>query len=314
MAAWIPCAPATALETDQFYAWGKPIEDSTEYLNAWVRFTIESVLESRDPDGPQDCESVAHDLQKDLQHSIYQPIELWILGSDLVDRVPRGAEEDRHYRSNYILSNTFALDFAVWLQPSPTVEVNGIRLGTDKLAHFFSEGWWYYRRWLKLSDEMSEEELHRNLMDYGVYLEKTVQGSMLTSIFSPADLESNYQGFLFYQRLCHGDEPLLYRQGGSWRFSDRFDFRDYVSPEWDESWYPNVYGRVRWNSIRKTIAGYCPLLDSDWVRKQRAYYARIDRQTEIDELLADLVAEGELPNPREFDVTSVCKSELVSTP
>jgi len=37
---------AQALETDQFYAWGKPIEDSTEYLNAWMRLTVQDTLDS----------------------------------------------------------------------------------------------------------------------------------------------------------------------------------------------------------------------------------------------------------------------------
>ena len=85
-------ASAEALETDQFYAWGKPIEDSTEYLNAWVRLQIQSALDARSANAPQDCESVVGDLQTRLQHSIYQPIELWIFSSDLVDRVPRGLE------------------------------------------------------------------------------------------------------------------------------------------------------------------------------------------------------------------------------
>ena len=96
-----------ALETDQFYAWGKPIEDSTQYLNAWVRLQIQSALDSRPADALQDCEAAVEEVQSRLQHSIYQPIELWIISSNLVDRVPRGQEDDLDYRSRYLLSRTF---------------------------------------------------------------------------------------------------------------------------------------------------------------------------------------------------------------
>lgn len=301
-------APAQALETDQFYAWGKPIEDSTVYLNAWVQLTIQSAINSRSENAPQDCESVVKDAQKDLQHSIYQPIELWIISSNLVDRIPRGLEADHDYRSHYLLSKTFLFDYARWLQPSPTLQVNEIRFGSDKLAHFFSEGWWYYKYWYKSRDDNAPEEIQLSLFNKGVNLERWIQGMKTTGVFSPADLEANHQGFIFYHQLCHGDEPLLYRQDGRWQFSDRFDFRDYIFPNWDESWNPNVYSKRRWKGIRSTMAGYCPELDSAWVTEQRKRYSSIDKPTHTQKLVRDLVTAGELADPRTFDITSVCES------
>jgi hypothetical protein len=296
-----------ALETDQFYAWGKPIEDSTPYLNAWVQLTIQSALDSRAARAPQDCESAVKDVQKDLQHSIYQPIELWIISSDLVDRIPRGPEADRDYRSHYLLSKTFMFDYARWLQPSPTLQVNEIRFGSDKLAHFFSGGWWYYKHWKKNRDDHTPEELQRSMFQYGVLLERSIQGEKMTGVFSPGDLESNYQGFVFYHQLCHGDEPLLYRQEDRWHFSGSFDFRDYIYPKWDESWSPNIHSKKRWKSIRSTMARYCPLLDSDWVIRQRTHYARLDTLTPTEKFIREMVDAGELPDPRDFDITSVCE-------
>ena len=64
---------AQALETDQFYAWGRPIENSTDYLNAWVRLQIQDALDSKTP---RDCDAAVELIQKRLQHSIYQPIEI----------------------------------------------------------------------------------------------------------------------------------------------------------------------------------------------------------------------------------------------
>ena len=299
--------PALSLETDQFYAWGKPIEDSSDYLNAWVRLQIEDTLESKVNKKPRDCEAAVELIQSRLQHSIYQPIEIWINSTRLVDRIPKDVDEYRDYRDSYLLSKTYPLDTARGLQPSPTIEVNKIRIGSDKLAHFFSEGWWYYRWWKKHRDELSENESQQALLRYGVKIEWWVQGKLLTGIISPADMEANYQGFVFYRQLCHGDNPMLHRQDGHWSFSGEFDIRTYVSPEWDESWNANFYSKIRWKNIRKTMAGYCPMLNDTWVKQQRAHYTELDTQTPVELLLRDLVAAGELPDPRPFDITSVCE-------
>ena len=36
--------PALAIETDQYYAWGRPIADSTEILNAKMNLEIDRAL------------------------------------------------------------------------------------------------------------------------------------------------------------------------------------------------------------------------------------------------------------------------------
>lgn len=305
--AWLIASfPAQALETDQFYAWGHPIQDSSEYLNAWLQFQIQTVLDTKAAEPVLDCEAAVHLVQKRLQHSIYQPMEMWITTTTLVDRFPRGLQESRHYRDHYLLANTFSIDFARWLQPSPTIQINEIRLGSDKLAHFFSEGWWFYKWWKKHRDEYAPDKLQREMLRYGLKVEWWVQGKLVTGVVSPADMEANYQGFLFYHQMCHGDAPFLRRQGGRWYFSEGFDIRNYVSPEWDESWNANIYSKLRWSRIRLAMTAYCPMLNSPWVEQQRARYRELDRQTPTEELIAERVAAGKMPDPRSFDITSVC--------
>ena len=55
------------------------------------------------------------------------------------------------------------------------------------------------------------------------------------------------------------------------------------------------------------MAGYCPMLNDTWVKQQRAHYAELDTQTPVDLLIRDMVATGELPDPRTFDITAVCE-------
>jgi len=296
-----------ALETDQFYTWGKPIEDSTEYLNAWVQLRIQSVLDTRVADSPMDCEAVVKKVQASLQNSLYHPMDLWISSSKLVDRIPRGLEESREYRARYLMTKLYRLDTARLLEPSATVEVNNIRIGADKLAHFFSQGWWYYKKWKKNRDDYTQDELQRFLVEYGINLELGALGAKLTGVTSPGDLEANYQGFLFYRQLCHGDEPLLYRQEGRWQFPDTFDFRDYVSPGWDESWNPNIYHKRRWKKIRPAMLTYCPLLHSPWVKQQRKFYRELETQTLTAQIVKEWVADGKLPDPQTFAITTVCQ-------
>jgi hypothetical protein len=312
LAALLAVFPLHAMETDQYYAWGKPIADSADYLNAWVKLNIQSALdESGEDAATSSCEDMLDPVQHRMQQSIYHYIEMWAITSPLVDRVPLGLEEDRHFRKHYLLAKTIPVDTARWLSPSPTVQVDGIRLGTDKLAHFMSEGWWYYRWWRKHEDKYSADELQRKMIKYGVKLESGGQGYWVTGVFSPADLEANYQGFLFYQQLCHGDKPLLYQQEGRWHFSDAFDLRHYVNPDWDESWLPNIFKERRWKRIRKTVATYCPMLHSPWVEQQRAMYRERDIQSVSEKVLMDLVAEGKVPDPKRFDVVTVCGENQV---
>lgn len=299
---------AQSLESDQFFAWGKPIEDSTRFLNAWVWLTIQSALDARPANKLDNCEAAVGEIQRHLQHTIYQPIEVWVISSDLVDRVPRGEEANREYRSRYLLSETYLFDYARWLPPSPTLQVNKIRFGSDKLAHFFAQGWWYYKIWKKRRGKQTPEQLQRSLFQFGAGLEKGRLGVHMTGVFSPADLEANHQGFLFYRQMCHADEPLLSRQNDRWQFSKKFDFHDYISPQWDESWNPNVYSPQRWKGIRSTIAGYCPALNSDWVKTQRAYYARLDSPAYTANMIRELVVAGEISDPQDYDITTVCDS------
>lgn len=305
---------AQALETDQFYAWGKPIEDSTHYLNAWVKLQIQDVLDTKVNKKPGSCEAALNIIQKRLQHSIYQPIEIWINSTELVDRVPRGVDEYRDYRKSYLLSKTIPLDTARGLLPSPTLQVNEIRIGSDKLAHFFSEGWWYFEWWQKNKADLSADELQHQLLLYGVNLEKWVQGNLLTGVISPADLEANYQGFIFYKQMCDAQKPLLYQNEGHWHFSETFDISSYVMPKWDESWNANIYSKKRWKGVRQTMMTYCPMLQNEWVQQHRAHYAEHDEKTPTQELIEELVAAGELPDPYSFDIIPVCEQSSEGSP
>ena len=301
---------ASALETDQFYAWLHPMRDGTDVTNAWMREQISEAVadaNARDSGRKATCEDVSRRVRRRLYFFIFQEIELWASHTPDLDRVPEGLEETLAYRSNYIFATRNRFDFASWMPPSPTVEVNGVRIGTDKLSHFASVGWLYYEKYRDaLRKGAGTDEAVRHAIRFGVLSEKTIFGASSTGAVSLADLEANYQGMLFYDGLCHGDRPMFARRPEGWTVIREFDFRDFVTPEWDESWNPPVYRARRWAHVRAALLRYCSELDDPRVRARRDAYRARDRVTPTERVVADLVEEGRMEDPRQFDIEVVC--------
>lgn len=310
LAAGAVSSPARGIETDQYYSWGKELADSTDMINTWVNLEIARALEEvnakRSSRGWR-CDKVAQHIKKRFGQWVIHNVEIWTTNTHLVDRIPGDVEEERHYRATGLYSRHGPFDIGTWLPPSPTVKVNGVRTGTDKLSHFFSMGWWYYRSFrAELRDGGDFEAAYERALRRGFLTEKSTLGMMASGVFSPADLESNYQGLRFYVGLCREDPPGLVLKEEGWEMVRRFDFRDYVTPEWDESYNPNVFLKGRWKKVLPVALGYCELLDHPMVLEERAAYARVDEDTETELYLRARIEEGKLRDPAPFDLARVC--------
>lgn len=303
--------PAAALETDQFYAWLRPMRDGTDVTNAWMRVKLEGAVNdanARDSGRKDSCDDVARRVRRSLYFFIFQEIELWATQTPLLDRVPDGMEETLAYRHRYLFATTNPFDLASWMPPSPTIEIDGVRFGTDKLSHFASVGWLYHRRFRKALDRgASAEEATREAIRFGLLSEKTIFGASSTGALSLADLEANYQGMLFYDGLCHGERPMLARGPEGWSVTRPFDLREFVTPEWDESWNPPIYRSGRWDRVREALKRHCPDLDDPRVLALHAGYRARDRVTPTEEVVRDLVGRGKLPDPAQFGIEAVCR-------
>jgi hypothetical protein len=306
--AWV--APARAIETDQYYAWDREMEDSTETVNAKVNSEILLVLDevNAKPSWPAlDCFRVAKRIHDHFRLFIYHDLELWADNTSLIDRVPATAEEESLFRRRCIYYSRNPFDVGTWMPPSPTIEVAGVRIGTDKLTHFFSEGWMSYG-WFRggLDKGLSPEAAELRAIDRGVLLERSILGMAASGVFSPADMEANYQGMLFFRDLCDTERPALRKGDRGWRLERPFDLRDHVTPEWDESWQTNVYTKRRWKKVEPVIRSYCPLLEHPAVKRRRAAYAERDRETVTEGRILELVGKGKLADPRSFSIEHLC--------
>lgn len=297
------------LETDQFFAWGRHLEDMTEVLNAWVNLELERLVAELNRDGrDRPCQKVRFRFFKRHRMLFFDAFETWSANSPLVSRSPSGPEEMREFQRKYIYGGTSALfDTGRWMPPGPTVEVADVRFGTDKLTHFLGTSW-YYHRWYRkaLARGAASAEAEDRAVRRGLLHEITILGRAVSGVLSLADLEANYEGMWFYEHLCAGDDPSIVYEEGAWRLRRPFDLRDYVTPEWDESYQPNIYVRRKWPKVRARMLGYCPMLEHPQVKVRRQEYAKRDRVTETEKLIDEMVTAGKLPDPSGFSIESVC--------
>ena len=299
-----------ALETDQFFAWGRHLEDMTEVLNARVNLELERLVAELNGDGgDRPCQTVRLRFFKRHRMLFFDRFETWSVNSPLVSRSPSGPEDMQEFQEKYLYGGTSSLfDTGRWMPPSPTVEVNGVRLGTDKLSHLLGTAWYYHRWYRKArSRGATPAEAEDRAVRRGLRREITILGRAVSGVLSLGDLEANYEGMWFYEHLCAGDDPHIVYDEGVWRLRRPFDLRDHVTPEWDESYQPNIYMRRKWPKVKRRMLAYCPLLEHPEVTAMRQDYRERDGVTETEKLIEEMVAAGKLPDPSEFSIEGVCR-------
>lgn len=303
-------SPAPALETDQFYAWKRPLKDATVAINAKINADIDAALaavNSKFEAGNCPCATVQKAIRRRFNYLLFLKPELWATNTSMLDRVPATHDEELSFRHAYLFGATSPLDPIRFMPPSPTIEVNGVRIGTDKLSHFFSEGAWLfisYRYYVR--NGLKDDEAVQRAMNLGLVSEKTILGSSSSGVLSLADIEANQKGLDFWKGLCHGPDPALEKSPSGWRLKRPFDLGAYVTPEWDESWQPNIYSAKRWKKVKPVMESYCPFLSDPEVQAQRAAYAARSGYTLSERFLHELVVNGRLEDPTPYSIDVLC--------
>jgi len=305
--------PATALETDQYEAWGHDLRDATDALNAKITYELQKVLDrvnGRRGIRRLTCDTVTNHVAAHFRMMIFHPIEIWASKSPLIERYPPTEEAELASRETNILGNSGPWDVGTWLPYGPTIEVHGVRIGTDKMAHFFSGGSSYHSLYVRaLRHGMSETEAEIIVIDRGIFSEKTYLGYGTSGVLSAADLESNYRGMMFYLGLCGGDSPQLERVDEGYALTRPFDARDYVTVEWDESYNNSGFIKRRWKKVKPRMLELCPKLDHPWVVAQRRRYHERDLETPTEMRLAQLIAEDRMHDVSIYSLEAVCSGK-----
>jgi hypothetical protein len=147
---------------------------------------------------------------------------------------------------------------------SPTVNFWGLYFGTDKLGHFFEQGYEYYEVYQhERSRGLDDAEAIGKAVKLGVAQEKGIYGLMIDGCYSNADLAANYAGVKFYINLTRpltidGIEypPILILENNRWRLNPAAgdDFvRPFFTEHFNEAFNPCRYNWPFRNGVRENV-------------------------------------------------------------
>ncbi len=118
------------------------------------------------------------------------------------------------------------------------IQVCGVRMGADKLTHFFDDGFHYFNALRSKRKHLEPEDIRQLSMVF----EKSYMGTRLTGIVSRADVEANLAGVQFYSDFFIGDSPMIGRdRNGRLQMLRKPDICDYVTAQYDERILPNDF-------------------------------------------------------------------------
>ena len=156
---------------------------------------------------------------------------------------------------------------------SPTINLYGVYLGTDKLGHFFQQGFEYYEVYAEEMRKSGDEALAiRKAVLKGVGQENGIYGKFIDGVFSNADLAANYAGFKFYLNLTRpivvGGKTcpaMLVLDGEAWRVNPELAagfMRVYVTDHLNEARNPSKYSKP----LRPVIHRNVGVRVGEWMR------------------------------------------------
>jgi hypothetical protein len=245
---------AAAMETDQFTTPRAPLYDIGPTLSRKISDIIESDRTGHDPE---------------------QVLSDWVGSNIFVSRLVSWVKQIRVEGGTVgFLPNVFRSIYARAFSPvpfsfvfdSPTVNIHGFYLGTDKIDHFFQQGYEYYGE-VKHAQAGAESAAIAEAVARGVKEEHTYYGTAVSGIYSNADLAANYAGMKFYLNLRQPVRirdrvwpPLLESSREGWRFRAGVDrdhlLQAFLSDHLDESINPSRY-RFSRGSIRSRVHDRC---------------------------------------------------------
>lgn len=168
--------------------------------------------------------------------------------------------------SIYILSPTN------YVTISPTVKLYGFEFGTDKVEHFFQQGYSYYQIYKRsLASGLAAEESTRRAIKWGQMTERTYFGTLVSGVYSNADLYANYAGLKFYLGLIQPvtvggivRQPLLKLADGRWQVSADANLsasilRPFISDRLNEAFNPSGFNAFLFPSVKNVVRKHsCP--------------------------------------------------------
>lgn len=301
-------AQATALETDNYIVWRHQLQDASRPINDYLRRQIEETLpHQRGKSCAQVTAAVAKKFASYFVHD--DPIAQHLLGTlTSAEMFPTSID--------YVSESIYRDPFRFYIPKfglAPNIQVRGFYFGIDKLSHFGATGKHYFDAYQKAKLKgASDSKAIEAAIAYGIREENTLYGYWASGVYSFADLEANYQGLLFYQRLCSSPTESYLRQlaDGSWQLRSAPDIARYVNAYWDESFNLSYFLPKNWKKVRRIIGShYCSIRGDEWVREREEYYHTSEPSYSVSYLRSRAAqSDRDVPNPqRDQSVDKLCR-------
>jgi len=162
---------------------------------------------------------------------------------------------------------------------APSIDLCGVRVGTDKLTHLFSNGFFYYNLSRQKSSTLSTDQ---DVFELAMSDERGLMGARSTAVVSPADAQASVAGYRLASSYFEGEDPVFARdQGGLLVRRRNVDVCSYVTGKWDEVANPSTFTarRRKVERLRKAIAERIAFNENVWrtwsEEEQRAWRERI---------------------------------------
>lgn len=283
---------ASAFETDQFNLPPAPLADIGDEVSLYAAENLEKAVDKinaeigarlscLENDGAKSkklkCASPAKEREKLAALRSDEAVArafFDLLGAGFPPDTKSGTWMEKHtfvkqparFKTTYAKSIFFTSPIN-YLTISSTVSLYDAQFGTDKIAHLFQQGYTYYKIYKRaLADKMSPEQAAKKAVDWGKQTERTFYGTLVSGVYSNADLCANFVGMKFYLNLT-GDvkignetKPAVLRiENGAWKFgAGSADLRQnilkpFVSKHLNEALNPSIYIFGLRSYVRKTV-------------------------------------------------------------
>ncbi len=177
----------------------------------------------------------------------------------------RFKKQPARYKTDFSKSIFFTFPIN-YLTISPTVNLYGAQYGTDKIAHFFQQGYSYYKIYKRgLANGLTPDAATKRAVRWGQMTERTFYGTLISGVYSNADLCANFIGMKFYLNLVRaikiGNETkpaVLLIKNGFWTFNENGDLREtlikpFLSNHLNEALNPSIFVKDLRSFVRRTV-------------------------------------------------------------
>lgn len=272
----------SAFETDQFNLPPQPLADIGDEVSEYVEQNLRKAIEKINAEilARQSC--LENNRTKTAKTKCKSPTEskarleylrsevavargvFDLLGAGTIPFTKSGSWMEKHqfkaqparYKTGFSES-IFVVFPTDYLTISSTVKIYDAEFGTDKVAHFFQQGYSYYKVYKRaISEGFAPDKAVQKAIHWGKTSERTFYGTLVSGVYSNADLCANFVGMKFYLNLTReikiGDftkSAVLSLRNGIWTFDESDDLRailikPFLSKHLNEALNSSIYTKL----------------------------------------------------------------------